>query len=203
MGAVTAPAPWCVRLVPVPARHQEASAPVEWTELRARCRPRVDELLRTVGLPDPWDVDAFLDRLERARGRQIDLCAMAWTVGESTGGWQRRADHDIIVYPDNTTSLHQDHIILHEVGHLVSQHAGRCVLSLREAQRRAPSLHPAAFAHLLDRLTLEAEEHEAETIATMLLARIGRQLRRDHRPAPPDAPTAAALGRLTSTFDEP
>ncbi|GAA4864132.1 hypothetical protein [Saccharopolyspora rosea] len=176
---------------------------MDWARVRADCRLRVAHLLRGVELPNPWDVNEFLDRLERHRGRDIDLCAVAWTAGESTGAWQRRADHDVIVYPVNTSPLHQDHIILHEVGHLVSDHSGRCVLSVREAQRRAPHLAPAAFAHLLDRAAVQAEEHEAETIATMLLARITRQRRRRRPFPPPDAPTEATVTRLNSVFDQP
>ncbi|WP_460962101.1 hypothetical protein [Parasphingorhabdus pacifica] len=162
---------------------QGLSVTVEWTELRARCEPRVEHLLRTIGLPNPWDINEFCDRLERHRGRDIDLVpvrwtVVRWTVGESTGAWQRRDDYDIIGYAENTSSVHQDHIILHEIGHVISEHRGRCVLSVQEAQQRAPHLAPAAFAHLLDRVSVEAEEHEAETIATMILARIARQSRR-------------------------
>ncbi len=51
---------------------------------------------------------------------------------------------------------------------MISQHRGRCVLSEDEAQRIAPDLAPAAFAHLLDRSTGEAEEHEAEMIASLI-----------------------------------
>jgi len=174
---------------------------VDWTEIRARCEPRVAVLLQHV--PEPWDVNVFLDRLERFRGRDIDLCEVSWTAGESTGAWRRRRDHDVIVYPANTSSLHQDHIILHEVGHLVCEHRGRCVLSLHEAQRRAPHLAPAAFAHLLDRVAVQAEEHQAEAIATMLLARVSRQPRRWRRHVPLDASTAATVTRLTSVFDQP
>jgi hypothetical protein len=61
-----------------------------------------------------WGINQFLDRLERHRRRDIDLCAA----------------------------------------------------------RIAPDLVPAAFAHLLDRSTGEAEEHEAETIASLIHQRV-------------------------------
>ncbi|RBM17961.1 hypothetical protein DI005_20750 [Prauserella sp. PE36] len=74
--------------------------------------------------PDPWDVDVFLDKLEAERGgRPIDLCAMEWQPGSSTGGWKPHPDHDVVVYATNTTSWHQDVIILHEVGHMLFGHA--------------------------------------------------------------------------------
>jgi hypothetical protein len=153
-------------------------AAVDWSQLRARCQQRVEDLLLYTGVPYPWDINQFLDRLERHRGRDIDLCAISWTVGDSCGAWQQRADHDVIAYAENTSGFHQDHIILHEIGHMISQHRGHCVLSEDQAQRIAPDLAPAAFAHLLERSTGEAEEHEAEAIASLIhqRARIRPQL---------------------------
>jgi hypothetical protein len=171
--------PWCIRpRLPRPARAGKAATAVEWPGLRARCHQRVDDLLQHTGVPYPWDINQFLDRLERHRGRDIDLCAITWTAGGSCGAWQQHRDHDVIAYAGNTSGVHQDHIILHEVGHMISQHRGRCVLSEQEAQRIAPDLAPAAFAHLLDRSTGEAEEHEAEMIASLIhqRARVRPQL---------------------------
>ena len=136
--------------------------------LRARCHQRVNDLLRHTGLPCPWDINQFLDRLERHRGRDIDLCAVVWSPGESCGAWQQHQDHDVIAYAEHTSGFHQDHIILHEIGHMISNHRGRCVLSQEEAQRIAPDLAPAALAHLLGRSGGQVEEHVAETIAALI-----------------------------------
>lgn len=148
---------------------------VDWHALRTRCQQRVDDLLQHVGVPQPWDINEFLDRLERHRGRAIDLCAISSTAGGSSGAWRQRADHDVIAYATNTSGFHQDHIILHEIGHMISQHRGHCVLSEDEAQRIAPDLAPAAFAHLLDRSNAEAEEHEAEMIASLIHRQVGER----------------------------
>ena len=148
---------------------------VDWTALWQRCARCVNELERQDGIPDPWSMNEFLDRLERLRGRDIDLCVVSWTPGESTGAWLRCPDHDVIAYAANTSPLHQDLIILHEIGHLVFDHQGQCVLGVEDAQRLAPNLQPAAFAHLLDRVNGPNDEHEAEIMATMILARIAAQ----------------------------
>lgn len=174
--------PWCVR--PILLVAEEVSATVDWSALRARCQQRVDELIWHIGVPHPWDINEFVDRLERHRGREIDLCAVPWTVGDSSGAWKKQAGYDIIAYAENTSGLHQDHIILHEIGHMISEHRGRCVLSEQDAQRIAPDLAPAAFAHLLDRASGAAEEHEAEMIASLFQQRI--------RKRPQIAPSAAA-----------
>lgn len=205
-GELVLAAPRCVRLAPAyVVELAEVSAAMDQTELRILCTHRVDALLSAVPLPNPWDIDTFLDRLEHHRKRAIDLAAVQWTVGDSTGAWRRREDHDIIAYPANTSPVHQDHIILHEVAHMVADHRGRCVLSVQEAHQRAPTLAPAAFAHLLDRVNIQSEEREAETMAIMILARIARQDRRSRRSKagrPLDGSTAATLTRLTSAFDQ-
>lgn len=169
---------------------------VDWHALRARCQQRVDELFRRVGVPQPWDVNEFVDRLERHRGRPIDLCPILWTAGGSSGAWRQRADHDVIAYAANTSGFHQDHIILHEIGHMISQHRGHCVLSEDEAQRIAPDLAPAAFAHLLDRSNAEAEEHEAEMIASLIHQQAGERPR-----ISTDAMAAAEAQRLARIED--
>jgi hypothetical protein len=167
--------PWCLRLaVCWPASIERVTA-VEWENLRARCQQRVNVLLQHVRLPNPWDINEFLDRLEHHRGRDIDLCAVSWTVGDSCGAWRRHSDHDVIAYAENTSGFHQDHIILHEIGHMISGHRGHCILSEEDAQRIAPDLAPAALAHLLDRAVGEAEEHEAETIASLIHQRVSKR----------------------------
>ena len=193
--------PWCVRpALPRSTPAGRVTTAVEWSGLRARCQQRVDDLLQHTGVPYPWDINQFLDRLERHRRRDIDLCAISWTVGDSCGAWQQRDDHDVIAYAENTSGFHQDHIILHEIGHMISQHRGRCVLSEDEAQRIAPDLAPAAFAHLLDRSTGEAEEHEAETIASLIHQRVRVRPQHAIDVVPPAA--AQRLTRVEYIFGE-
>lgn len=193
--------PWCMRpRLARTARVGGVTIAVDWSSLRARCQQRVDDLLQHTGIPHPWDINQFVDRLERHRGRDIDLCVISWTVGDSCGAWQQREDHDVIAYTENTSGFHQDHIILHEIGHMISQHHGRCVLSEDEAQRIAPDLAPAAFAHLLDRSTGEAEEHEAEMIASLIHQRVRVRPQLAIDVLPPAA--AQRLARVEYIFGE-
>ncbi|MGH3630035.1 MAG: hypothetical protein ACRDRL_21670 [Sciscionella sp.] len=185
--------PWCVRSRSPTERMTHT---VDWNALRARCQQRVTDLLQHTGVPAPWDINDFVDRLERHRGRAIDLCALWGTAGGSSGAWRQHADHDVIAYAAATSGFHQDHIILHEIGHMISAHRGRCVLSEQDAQRLAPDLAPAAFAHLLDRSSTEAEEHEAEMIASL----IHQQVRGRRQISPGVAPPAVAQ-RLTRVED--
>jgi hypothetical protein len=104
----------------------------------------------------------------------------------------------VIAYAENTSGFHQDHIILHEVGHMISQHRGRCVLSQQRAQRIAPDLTPVALAHLLDCSGAQTEEQEAETIAVL----IHQQTRIHPEPAIDVLPPAAdeRLARVAQIF---
>ncbi len=174
-------------------------------EVRHRCESLVDDVLRQTGIPQPWDINEWLDCLERARGRGIDLCALTWKPGDATGAWQPRDDHDVIAYPANTSGYHQNHIILHEIGHMLFQHSSRCTLSYEEARRIAPDLDANAYAHQLDHRDGTVEEYEAEQFAHILHARVTAQSvppPRNYRP-PQDGTTASLVARLTATFGEP
>ncbi|WP_307845905.1 hypothetical protein [Saccharomonospora sp. NB11] len=174
------------------------------SDTRRRCEELVETVLSRTGIPQPWNLNDWLDRLERVRGRDIDLCAVPWSPGEPTGAWQRHADYDLIAYPDNTAGFHQDHIILHEVGHMLFEHSGRCVLSDEEARRIAPDLRPDAFTHLFGRTSTAVEEDEAEGFAHLVHARVAAARAvpppRRHR-TPPNRSSQTMVARLTTTFD--
>ncbi|EHK88739.1 hypothetical protein SZMC14600_03506 [Saccharomonospora azurea SZMC 14600] len=176
---------------------------VAHSDARRRCEQLVDDVLARTGIPRPWSVNDWLDRLERVRGRDIDLCALPWSPGAPTGAWQRHRDYDLIAYPDNTAGFHQDHIILHEVGHMLFEHAGRCVLSEDEARSWAPHLRPGAFVHLFGSATTVDEEDEAERFAHLVHARVAAHAvpppRRHRIPSSPTGETMVA--RFTTTFD--
>ncbi|EHR62373.1 hypothetical protein [Saccharomonospora cyanea] len=202
--------PWCVRTAPHVARLIDRffrkGDTVTRSDVRRRCEALVDEVLEATGVPQPWSINDWLDRLERVRGRDIDLCAVTWSPGDPTGAWQSRRDHDLIAYPGNTAGFHQDHIILHEIGHMLFEHTGRCALSDEEAHRLAPSLRPSAFAHLFGRATAAEEEYEAEQFAHLMHARVAASAvprPRRHR-TPRNRATVsdmATVARIVATFD--
>jgi hypothetical protein len=156
----------CTRLVRPPI----APGGVIDPNLRARARTRVRDLLRDVPLPRPWSMNAWVDRLERRRGREIDLVAVEYVPGRPSGAWQRRAGYDLIAYTAGTSPLHQDHIIAHEIGHLLCGHRGVCLMSKAEAAVVAPDLSGHLLSHLLTRVTSDDDEYEAELIAVLLMS---------------------------------
>ncbi len=159
-------APWCTRLVQPPISSGGDIDP----SVRVRARTRVRDLLRHVPAPRPWSMNAWIDRLEQHRGRDIDLVAVDYAPGQPSGAWQRHEDFDLIAYAAGTSPLHQDHIIAHEIAHLLCEHRGECVLTEAEAAAVAPDLSAHLLSHLLTRVTTHADEYEAELIAVFLMS---------------------------------
>ncbi len=127
--------------------------------LRKRCRA----LLRELDIRPPLDVRKLCGRLARQRGRPIRLVAHPITVPGPFGLWFMTASMDVIFYQRDTTRPHQDHIILHEIGHIIADHPS-AVGDLSPAER------PAGATGVLRRTCYDsAHEREAELIATYIL----------------------------------
>lgn len=99
-------------------------------------------LARFPALPDPWDVGEFTRRVAAHRGRPIELAprTMSHYASVATGLWIRRAERDVIVYDNSGTDLHQDHIVLHELSHMLCGHSG---VPLADAHTTAEAAHAA------------------------------------------------------------
>ena len=141
-------APRCTRLAP-----GERGGVIDAHQLQAGARARVDALLAAVPLPRPWSMNTWVDALEAWRGREIDLVPVEYRPGRPSGAWQARPDYDLIAYTEHTSALHQDHIIAHELAHMLCEHTGTCLISEAEAAELAPGLSPRTLSHLLTRVT--------------------------------------------------
>ena len=86
---------------------------------------QADALLSQVGLPDPFDVHEFCRRVAEHRDWPLLLVPQpAGSMTEAAGLLIGLRDRDEIHYVADTSTYHQQVIILHEVGHLVSEHTG-------------------------------------------------------------------------------
>jgi hypothetical protein len=138
-------------------------------------------LLTQLDIPVPFDVRELCRRLAVNRGRRIQLMPVAIPAGGPCGVWLSVNDTDYIVYEERTSPLHQEHIIMHEVGHLVCQHAAAPVLDHETAALLMPSLDPEMITRVLRRTRYSArDEQQAEMIASLILQRVSRW------PAEPD-----------------
>ncbi|MBT2409504.1 toxin [Streptomyces sp. ISL-12] len=146
------------------------------------------ELIAGLGLPDVADVAELCRHLGTVRGRPITLVPMQMPASHPCGMWVAARDEDLIFYDANTTSAHQEHIILHELGHIICCHRGAGWLDETTARLLFPNLDPDLVRDMLLRATYDdVQEQEAEIIAYLLSQRVGTT--RDHKgPKGPKGP---------------
>ncbi|WP_280669268.1 MULTISPECIES: ParH-like protein [unclassified Kitasatospora] len=103
------------------------------------------------------------------RGRPIELLPISWKPGIPCGLLVATGSADYIVYASDTSPLHRQHILLHEVAHLLCGHAD-------EADTASGELMPHLSADLVRRVLgrtvySEPQEQEAELLASMIMNR--------------------------------
>ena len=139
--------------------------------LRRRC----EHVLDGVAIPDPFDVDAFASTIASRRDRPLRLLPKQTPLGPC-GVWLAMPDADYVFYENGTTAVHREHIILHELGHLLSEHVAHESIDDDVLRELFPRLDPAMIRRVLGRTSYSAaEEQEAEMIASMVLERAGRR----------------------------
>ncbi len=134
-------------------------------ELRRRCR----RLLNELDIRPPLDVIELCQRLGAARGRPIRLLQHPIPVPGPFGVWIATETADYILYQQHTSKSHQDHIVLHEIGHMIAGHRGEEQQS-QVIEELLPGMAPATVHSSLLRTSYDNEhELEAETVATIIL----------------------------------
>ena len=165
--------------------------------LRTRCETRLGELQ----LPAPFDVEQFCRSIGERRGRPILLHSIESPAGPC-GTWLAGRTNDHIFYERDTSPLHQEHIILHEVSHLLCGHRGGSVSAGDLQALLLPDLHPEMVESVLRRRAYSTtDEQEAELLASLILERVARA--RSTPTATPDAETASLLRRLHASLEQP
>ena len=177
--------------------HMQIPAPLAWRrqnlrKLRASGTQRIAEL----NLPHRYDVSDLVHRLCELRNRQITIIQMNMKPSHPCGMWVVARNEDVICYDGNTTKAHQEHIILHELGHIICCHRGTGILDNTSARLLFPDLNPDIVREMLMRATYnDVQEQEAEILAYLLSERIGSQ------PATVQDPLAGAtLARIQRTL---
>jgi hypothetical protein len=140
-----------------------------------RLRQHCEAKLRELKIHVPFDVRSFCNALAVTRGRPILLEPLAGTAG-ACGVWVAVPSADLIFYEEETSPLHQDHIILHEISHLVCGHEPVPVSEGEISQLIFPDIKPETVAEVLQRGGYSTfEEREAETLASLILERAGTE----------------------------
>jgi len=157
------------------------------TTLRKQCEAR----LRDLPIPIPFDIQTFADAIAARRGRPIEICV--WQIPDPTlSGICFSLPTTDIIFVKQTTPLHQQHVILHELFHLFCGHEGHAgeeiqTLLLPDITVKLSGLRRDTYAN--------ADEREAEMLASLVLTRVHRT--QAHMPAP-DLRTTDVLRLLDS-----
>jgi hypothetical protein len=132
-------------------------------------RWRSERRLRGVRVPSPFDLDAFCAELAGRRGRPLIRRPVPGLSAEAPCGlWiaTDRADH--VFYDPGTSPLHAEHIVLHELAHMICSHSG----AGDALPRLFPDLDPATVRRVLGRVSYTTDqEREAEMVASLIRGR--------------------------------
>jgi hypothetical protein len=139
--------------------------------LGADRKRRHTAIVRDLDIPRPFGLGEFAARLERQRSRPIMLRPFSSGPGMPCGLWIGTADADYIYYEKGTTPFHITHIALHEIAHMLLGHCGLPAWQ-NLARQVAPDVHPSLVQLILGRSAYSTpEERDAETLASLILAR--------------------------------
>lgn len=167
---------------------------------REQSRRECSALVASLDLPDPFDLEDFCTRLGQQIGRSIVLMSHSMVIGGLCGAWMRTARADYVFYEDDTSLLHQQHIVFHEIGHILRSHVPGKELSKDVARTIAAGMKVSDVFRVLGRDSYdEDDEFEAELIATLILRRIGRQPVRE-TPQATDPAASDVIARITHSL---
>lgn len=153
-------------------------------------------------LPVPFDVQELSDRIAAQRGRPIFLRSATLPPDSPSGLCVSAETADFIFYEARTTALHQDHIVLHEIGHLLWGHDVSVAVAEETFAQVLPALDPRTVRCMLGRGDCTGvTEQQAELVATLIMRRV---IRRPPSPAPSlSRDDAETIARLSRTLEKP
>jgi hypothetical protein len=147
------------------------------SRLRRRCERRIED----IPIPNPFDLDIFCAVMAAHRGRPLILQPMpGLSAGAPCGLWISVQTADYVFYDPGTSQLHAEHIVLHELSHMLSGHTtgingaagGDPDVSGGAVGRLVPDLDPRTIDTMLGRASYTtAQEREAEMLASLIRAR--------------------------------
>jgi hypothetical protein len=138
-----------------------------YLKLRRRCEP----ILAQIDLPRPFSIEALCHHIAEQRGRPLYLHPLPpeAAVSGTCGLWLGTAIDDHVFYEKQTSRLHQEHIMLHEFGHILFGHDSLDAGDNVGAQALLSDLDPRLVRHLLGRTNYTTrQEQEAEMLASLI-----------------------------------
>lgn len=165
---------------------------------------RCQQVLRTIDLPDPFDLESCARIVGARRGRPIRLVPENTPLGPC-GLCLALPDTDVVFYEDTTTVVHRDHVIVHELAHLLCGQEPDQELDPHTLAALLPRLDPTMVRSVLGRSAYtDAEEQEAEVMASLVLERRERPPARSPTPCDSGTPdtcrTSASSRSVTPSW---
>lgn len=140
-----------------------------------RLRRACEAKLSTMHGEEERDVLSLRARLSALRGKSIHLIPMAIPGYSVNGMWISTNMGDFVIYEARTTRAHQEHIIAHELAHILCGHQAVDNAENGVLRQLFPDIAPEVVRRVLLRTRYsDSNEQEAEMMASLLLAR-GRQ----------------------------
>ena len=137
----------------------------------------ISDIVKRLPIPNPWNREAFVAQIARLRRRPIELVPVdtSTLLDGPCGLWLRRDADDLLLYTTGTSDYHRDHIVCHEIGHMVLGHSQ--ALSYRadhddstEIRSILPDIDPATVQEVLARSAYsDDQEREAEAFANQVM----------------------------------
>ena len=141
-----------------------------WGRLRRRSRER----LAGFEVPRPFSIEALRAQVAASRGRELHLHPLPYPGAADLpcGLWVSTAAADHVFHARGASALHQQNIILHEIGHMLCDHT----LAHDDSGLTAllGDLDPAVVRRVLLRTRYSTpEEQEAEMVAALIREQAG------------------------------
>ncbi|WP_329620735.1 hypothetical protein OG357_09425 [Streptomyces sp. NBC_01255] len=141
---------------------------------RRHIRRKCGDLIQGLHLTVPFSVEDLCRQIAERRQRGIRLAPLAFPASGPAGLLVSTAAVDYVFYEAHTTTTHQTHVVVHELGHLLWGHSS---LGPGEDDRHGQGsslipddIDPALIEHMLGRTQYSRpEEYAAEYFATRVL----------------------------------
>ncbi|MFE0171375.1 ImmA/IrrE family metallo-endopeptidase [Streptomyces sp. NPDC059002] len=165
--------------------------------LRRSCELR----LAALGMPGERTIAHLCAHVSQLRGRPVVTAPMRLKAPAPCGMWIAWQDIDVIVYAADTSPAHQDHIIVHELAHILCGHRGSDEpLDQGAAGSLFPDLDPALVRDALYRTAYtDPQEREAEMLASLFLKQAAASAPQETVPEVPCA-DAEIIARIEATL---
>ncbi|WP_327745279.1 ImmA/IrrE family metallo-endopeptidase [Streptomyces europaeiscabiei] len=135
---------------------------------------RFEERVRCLGLPlnSQLTIEELCDHIGGLRQRPVRVVSLSLPPASPHGLWVSTQANDYIFVEERLVPVHQQQVILHEIGHVVCDHEASPALT-GAASLLMPSLDPDLVRRVMGR---EHSNSEAEIEAEMVGSLIGQSI---------------------------